>query len=77
MTHEQTERYLNILEQKNKALTDISYSIDSISDRLSQALTGNDGEKYLLGISQAMFMMCGLDPFDGTRNERNGINIQK
>jgi len=78
MTEEQTERYLSILEKQNQALENISYSIDGVQDILSNAFTSsNSGEKYLLGISQALFMAVGCDPFDGSINKRNGINIQK
>lgn len=75
MTPEQTDRWLDIEEQKAKAMMEVAYAIDNLSHTFSNTLGDGKGGKYLLGISQAMHMMCGLDPFNGNRDENLGLKI--
>jgi len=73
MTKEQIERWLEIQEEKNRKLGDISWNLSAISEAISGAYNG-EGQSAFWGMSQALFMMVGAD---GNRDAALQIKIMK
>lgn len=73
MTNEQIERWLQIQEDKNEQLGNISWNLSAISEAISGAYNG-DGKSAFWGMSQALFTMIGAD---GDRDGALQIKIVK
>jgi hypothetical protein len=58
MTQEQIDRWLDIQEDKNRALQNISLSIDYLAEAVRGSYDGNTKSAFW-GMSQALFLMVG------------------